>query len=67
MMVDLALDAERRQGLSPQQSIHQAALLRVRPTMMTTMAALFGSFPSLLARASARSFVSRSASPLSGV
>ena len=45
MMVDFALDAERRQGLPPEQSIHQAALLRFRPIMMTTMAALFGALP----------------------
>jgi multidrug efflux pump len=45
MMVDFALDAERRQGLPPQQAIHQAALLRFRPIMMTTMAALFGALP----------------------
>ena len=45
MMVDFALDFERKQGLPPQQAIHQAALLRFRPIMMTTMAALFGALP----------------------
>jgi multidrug efflux pump len=45
MMIDFALDAERRQGLPPEQSIYQAALLRFRPIMMTTMAALFGALP----------------------
>jgi len=45
MMVDFALDAERSQGLPPEASIHQAALLRFRPIMMTTMAALFGALP----------------------
>jgi multidrug efflux pump subunit AcrB len=45
MMIDFALDAERRQGLPPEQSIHQAALLRFRPIMMTTMAALLGALP----------------------
>jgi multidrug efflux pump len=45
MMVDFALDAARSQGLPPEQSIHQAALLRFRPIMMTTMAALFGALP----------------------
>jgi multidrug efflux pump len=45
MMIDFALDAERRQGLPLEQSIYQAALLRFRPIMMTTMAALFGVLP----------------------
>jgi multidrug efflux pump len=45
MMIDFALDAERRQELPPEQSIYQAALLRFRPIMMTTMAALFGALP----------------------
>jgi multidrug efflux pump len=45
MMVDFALDAERRQELQPEQSIYQAVLLRFRPIMMTTMAALLGPLP----------------------
>jgi hydrophobe/amphiphile efflux-1 (HAE1) family protein len=45
MMIDFALDAERSQGLPPEQSIFQAALLRFRPIMMTTMAALLGALP----------------------
>jgi len=45
MMIDFALDAERRHGLSPREAIHQACLLRFRPIMMTTMAALFGAIP----------------------
>ncbi len=45
MMIDFALDAERDQGLSPEESIVQAALLRFRPIMMTTLAALFGALP----------------------
>ena len=45
LMIDFALDAERRQGLSPEDSIVQAALLRFRPIMMTTLAALFGALP----------------------
>ncbi|HXX09738.1 MAG TPA: efflux RND transporter permease subunit [Pseudolabrys sp.] len=45
LMIDFALDAEREQGLSPEQSIVQAALLRFRPIMMTTLAALFGALP----------------------
>jgi multidrug efflux pump len=45
MMIDFALEAERRQGLSPRDSIVQACLLRFRPIMMTTLAALFGAVP----------------------
>ena len=45
MMIDFALEAERGQGLSPRASIVQASLLRFRPIMMTTLAALFGAMP----------------------
>jgi multidrug efflux pump len=45
MMIDFALDAEREQGLSPEDAIRQACLLRFRPIMMTTFAALFGALP----------------------
>jgi multidrug efflux pump len=45
MMVDFALDAERKEGKSPQDAIYQASLLRFRPIMMTTMAALLGALP----------------------
>ncbi|UTD29217.1 efflux RND transporter permease subunit [Bradyrhizobium sp. WD16] len=45
MMIDFALDAERSQGLSPYDAIVQACLLRFRPIMMTTLAALFGALP----------------------
>jgi multidrug efflux pump len=45
MMIDFALVAEREQGLSPAESIHQGAVLRFRPIMMTTMAALLGALP----------------------
>jgi multidrug efflux pump subunit AcrB len=45
MMVDFALDAERNEGLSPQESIYQACLVRFRPIMMTTLAAMFGALP----------------------
>jgi multidrug efflux pump len=45
MMIDFAIDAERREGLSPRDAIHRACLLRFRPIMMTTMAALFGAIP----------------------
>ncbi|HWD20798.1 MAG TPA: multidrug efflux RND transporter permease subunit [Verrucomicrobiae bacterium] len=45
MMIDFALDAEREQGLPPEESIYQACRLRFRPIMMTTMAALLGAMP----------------------
>jgi multidrug efflux pump len=45
LMIDFALEAERRQGLSYEEAIVQAALLRFRPIMMTTLAALFGALP----------------------
>ena len=45
MMIDFALDAERHQGLPPEEAIFQASLLRFRPIMMTTMAALLGGLP----------------------
>src|SRR3984893_730111 len=45
MMIDFALDAERKQGLTPREAIVQASLLRFRPIMMTTLAALFGAIP----------------------
>jgi multidrug efflux pump len=45
MMIDFALEAERRQRLSPVAAIRQAALLRFRPILMTTLAALFGALP----------------------
>ena len=45
MMIDFALDAERMEGKAPAQAIYEAGLLRFRPIMMTTMAALFGALP----------------------
>jgi len=45
LMIDFAIEAERHQGMSPEESIVQAALLRFRPIMMTTLAALFGALP----------------------
>jgi multidrug efflux pump len=45
MMIDCALDAERDEHKPPEQAIYQASLLRFRPIMMTTMAALFGGLP----------------------
>jgi multidrug efflux pump len=49
MMVDFALDAERTQGMNPREAIFQACLTRFRPIMMTTMAAIFGALPLVLA------------------
>jgi multidrug efflux pump len=48
MMIDFALDAEREGGKSPREAIHQAALLRFRPILMTTLAALFAALPLML-------------------
>ena len=45
MMIDFAIEAQRKDGLAPAQAIHQAGLVRFRPIMMTTMAALMGSLP----------------------
>jgi len=45
MMIDFALDAERREGKAPRDAIHQACLLRLRPILMTTMAAILGALP----------------------
>jgi multidrug efflux pump len=45
MMIDFALDAEREEGKAPEDAIYQACLLRFRPIMMTTMAALLGALP----------------------
>lgn len=52
MMVDFALDAERNLGMSPRDAIYRAALLRFRPILMTTMAALVGAIPLMLATGS---------------
>jgi multidrug efflux pump len=48
MMIDFALDAERLEGKPPREAIHQASLLRFRPILMTTCAALFGALPLML-------------------
>jgi multidrug efflux pump len=45
LMIDFAIDAERTQGLSPREAIYQACLLRFRPILMTTVAAMFGALP----------------------
>jgi multidrug efflux pump len=48
MMIDFALDAERNEGKSPREAIYQACLLRFRPILMTTMAAMLGALPLML-------------------
>ena len=48
MMIDFALEAERHEGMTPREAIYRACLLRFRPIMMTTMAALFGGLPLML-------------------
>ena len=45
LLIDFALEAQRRQGLTPEQAIHQACLTRFRPIIMTTLAALLGAVP----------------------
>src|SRR5438067_13681366 len=45
MQIDFALDAERKEGMPPLQAIYQGCLIRFRPIMMTTMAALLGAVP----------------------
>ena len=45
LMIDFAIDAEREQGLSPREAIYRACLLRFRPILMTTVAAIFGALP----------------------
>ncbi len=45
LMIDFAIDAERNQGMSPHDAIYQACLLRFRPILMTTVAAIFGAIP----------------------
>ncbi|ARU93110.1 efflux RND transporter permease subunit [Tatumella citrea] len=52
MMIDFALEAENKQHMSPRDAIHQACLLRFRPILMTTMAALLGALPLMLATGS---------------
>ncbi len=48
MMIDFALEAERVEGKPPREAIHQACLLRFRPILMTTMAAMLGALPLML-------------------
>ncbi|RCL21732.1 acriflavine resistance protein B [Pseudomonas sp. AFG_SD02_1510_Pfu_092] len=51
LMIDLALQLERHQGLTPEESIRRACLLRLRPILMTTLAAILGALPLLLSQA----------------
>ncbi|MEN8641548.1 efflux RND transporter permease subunit [Pseudomonas sichuanensis] len=51
LMIDLALQLERNEGLSPEESIRRACLLRLRPILMTTLAAILGALPLLLSQA----------------
>ncbi len=51
LMIDLALQLERHQGLTPEESIRRACLMRLRPILMTTLAAILGALPLLLSRA----------------
>jgi multidrug efflux pump len=48
MMIDFAIDAQRNEGKSPEEAIFQAAVLRFRPILMTTLAALFAAIPLML-------------------
>jgi len=50
MMIDFALEGQRVQGLPAREAIYQACLLRLRPILMTTMAAMFGALPLMLGR-----------------
>jgi len=65
MMIDFALEAERKEGKSPLDAIYEACLLRFRPIMMTTMAALLGGLPLALGSALVRNCAVPSASPSS--
>ena len=47
-MIDFALEADRAEGKSPEEAIRQACLLRLRPILMTTMAALLGALPLMI-------------------
>jgi multidrug efflux pump len=50
MMIDFALEAQRHEGMAPREAIYQACLLRLRPILMTTVAAMFGALPLMLGR-----------------
>ena len=65
MMIDFALEAQKAHGVSPGEAIHEACLVRFRPIMMTTMAALMGTLPIAWVSAKAPKRAVRSASPSS--
>ena len=65
MMIDFALEAERKEGKSPAEAIYEACLLRFRPIMMTTMAALLGGLPLALGTGPGPNCAGRWVSPLS--
>jgi len=65
MMVDFALDGERRQGLTPRAAIHEACLARFRPILMTTLAAALGALPLVIAIGPGPNCAGHSASPSS--
>jgi HAE1 family hydrophobic/amphiphilic exporter-1 len=65
MLVDFAIVAERDEGLSPEDAIRKAALIRFRPIMMTTMAALLGGVPLMLGTGTGSKSANRSAMPWS--
>ena len=67
MMIDFALEAERKEGKPPEEAIYQACLLRFRPIMMTTMAALLGAVPLAFGAASVPKCANRSVSASSAV
>ncbi len=67
MMVDFALEAQRHGNLTPQEAIFQACLLRFRPIMMTTLAALFGALPLVLSGGDGSELGNPWGSPLSAV
>ena len=62
LMVDFALEAERAEGMRPREAIYQACLLRFRPILMTTMAALFGALPLVISSGMGPSCAGHSAS-----
>ncbi len=65
MMIDFALEAEREQGKTPLEAIHEACLLRFRPIMMTTFAAIGGGLPLAIGQGAGSNCAARSASPSS--
>jgi multidrug efflux pump subunit AcrB len=67
MMIDFALQAERERRLDPREAIFEAALLRLRPILMTTAAAMLGALPLAFSFGNGAGCAGRSASPSSAV